>query len=225
MVQLFNVAPTVMDLIKNNDLLWKFTSVFDGVLKMSLNQRGTVSVEHETIRHKVYLRPQRDLCSIVSHSPVAVYILNERLDVFEEILKVVTYLQWMNPYTWNGPVDFENDNAWTLAIQLQINTMAIVFQLIARCYSSAECRETVKQALVEAGNPQALAEIVYICDNCSFVLFSLGYDWQNVGEWWITMSREYLALASFSAVSHIVMYDLITGQVLSLLELPLRIAA
>jgi hypothetical protein len=33
-----------------------------------------------------------------------------------------------------------------------MNTMAIVFQLIARCYSSAECRETVKQALVEAGN-------------------------------------------------------------------------
>jgi hypothetical protein len=98
------------------------------------------------------LRPQRDLCSIVSHSPVAVYLLNERLDVFEEILKVVTYLQWMNPYTPNGPVDFENDNAWTLAIQLEMNTMAIVFQLIARCYSSAECRETVKQALVEAGN-------------------------------------------------------------------------
>jgi hypothetical protein len=39
MVQLFNVAPTVMELIKNNNLLWKFTSVFDGVLKMSLNQR------------------------------------------------------------------------------------------------------------------------------------------------------------------------------------------
>jgi hypothetical protein len=67
--------------------------------------------------------------------------------------------------------------------------------------------------------------IVYICDNCSFVLFSLAYDWQNLGKWWITMSIVYLDLASFSAVSHIVMYDLITGQVLSLLELPLRIAA
>jgi hypothetical protein len=34
-----------------------------------------------------------------------------------------------------------------------MNTMAIVFQLIARCYSArAECCETVKQALVEAGN-------------------------------------------------------------------------
>jgi hypothetical protein len=41
----------------------------------------------------VYLRPQGDLRLIVSHSPVAVYVLNERLDVFEEILKVVTYLQ------------------------------------------------------------------------------------------------------------------------------------
>ncbi len=39
------------------------------------------------------MRPQRDLSFIVSHSPVAVYVLNERLDVFEEILKVVTYLQ------------------------------------------------------------------------------------------------------------------------------------
>jgi hypothetical protein len=38
-VQLFNVAPTVMELIKNNNLLEKFTSVFDRVLKMSLNQR------------------------------------------------------------------------------------------------------------------------------------------------------------------------------------------
>ncbi|CAK9228199.1 unnamed protein product [Sphagnum troendelagicum] len=152
MVRLFNVAPTVMDLIKNNDLLWKFTCVFDGVLKMSLDQRGIVSMEHEAIRHKVYLRPQGDLRLIVSHSPVAVYVLHERLDVFEEILKVATYLQRMNPYTRNGPVDFENDNAWTLAIQLEMKTMAIVFQLIARCYSSAECRETVKQALVEAGN-------------------------------------------------------------------------
>jgi hypothetical protein len=39
------------------------------------------------------------------------------------------------------------------------------------------------------------------------------------------MSTVYLDLASFSAVSHIVTYDLITGQVLSLLELPLCIAA
>jgi hypothetical protein len=64
-------------------------------------------------------------------------------------------MQWMNPYTQNEPVDFENDNAWTLAIQLEMNTMAIVFQLIACCYSSvqnAENPETVKQALVEAGN-------------------------------------------------------------------------
>ncbi|CAK9274072.1 unnamed protein product [Sphagnum jensenii] len=151
MVQLFNVAPTVMELIKNNNLLWKFTSVFDGVLKMSLNQRGIVSMEHEAIRHKVYLRPQGDLYLLVSHSPVAVSVLNERLDVFEDILKVVTYLQWMNPYTPNRSLDFE-DNAWTLALQLEMKTMAIVFQLIAHCYSSAECRETVKQALVEAGN-------------------------------------------------------------------------
>ncbi|CAM6048970.1 unnamed protein product [Sphagnum compactum] len=257
------------------------------------NEMREASLYMEWVK-KVYLRPQRDLSLIVSHSPVAVYVLNERLDVFEEILK------WMNPCTRNRPVDFENDNAWTLAIQLERNTMAIVFQLIARCYSSAECCETVKQALVEAGNrtlkslhsylsearhsdpinhetqkltkssmslhiplhrvlsailsklillswcdnkegflsslkidyteeeshaAQALAEIVYICGNCSFVLFSLAYDWQNVGEWWITMSIVYLDLASFSAVSHIVIYDLITGQVLSLLELPLYIAA
>jgi hypothetical protein len=57
----------------------------------------------------------------------------------------------MNPYTPNRSLDFE-DNAWTLALQLEMKTMAIVFQLIAHCYSSAECRETVKQALVEAGN-------------------------------------------------------------------------
>jgi hypothetical protein len=52
MVELFNVAPTVMELIKNYYLLEILSSVFDRVLKMSLNQRGTVSVEHEAIRHK-----------------------------------------------------------------------------------------------------------------------------------------------------------------------------
>jgi hypothetical protein len=60
-------------------------------------------------------------------------------------------MQWMNPYTQNRSLDFE-DNAWTLAMQLEMKTMAIVFQLIACRYSSAECRETVKQALVEDGN-------------------------------------------------------------------------
>jgi hypothetical protein len=39
MVQLFDVAPTLMELIKNNNLLEKFTSVFHRILKMSLNQR------------------------------------------------------------------------------------------------------------------------------------------------------------------------------------------
>jgi len=39
MVQLFDVAPTVMELIKNNNLLEKFTFVFHKILKMSLNQR------------------------------------------------------------------------------------------------------------------------------------------------------------------------------------------
>ncbi|CAK9854975.1 unnamed protein product [Sphagnum jensenii] len=228
MVQLFNVAPTVMDLIKNNDLLWKFTSVFDGVLKMSLNQRGTVSVEHEAIRHKVYLRPQGDLRLIVSHSPVAVYVLNERLDVFEEILKVVTYLQWMNPYTWNRPVDFENDNAWTLAIQLEMNTMAIVFQLIARCYSSAECRETVKQALVEAGNRTLKSLHSYLSEETRKLTvksMSLHIPLHRV----LSAILSKLILLSWcddkEGFLSSLKIDYTEEEVLSLLELPLRIAA
>jgi hypothetical protein len=50
-------------------------------------------VKHEAIRQKVYLRPQGDLRLIVSHPHVAVYVLSERLDVFEMILQVVAYLQ------------------------------------------------------------------------------------------------------------------------------------
>ncbi|CAM6078744.1 unnamed protein product [Sphagnum tenellum] len=228
MAQLFNVAPTVMDLMKNNDLLWKFTSVFDRVLKMSLNQRGTVSVEHEAIRHKVYLRPQGDLRFIVSHSPVAVYVLNERLDVFEEILKVVTYLQWMNPYTRNGPVDFENDNAWKLAIQLEMNTMAIVFQLIARCYSSAECRETVKQALVEAGNRTLKSLHSYLSEETQKLTvksMSLHIPLHRV----LSAILSKLILLSWcdnkEGLLSSLKIDYTEEEVLSLLELPLRIAA
>jgi hypothetical protein len=33
-----------------------------------------------------------------------------------------------------------------------MNTMAVVFQIIARCYSTADTDETVKQMLVSAGN-------------------------------------------------------------------------
>ncbi|CAM6051174.1 unnamed protein product [Sphagnum compactum] len=229
MVQLFNVAPTVMELIKNNNLLWKFTSVFDGVLKMSLNQRGTVSVEHEAIRHKVYLRPQGDLRLIVSHSPVAVYVLNERLDVFEEILKVVTYLQWMNPYTCNGSVDFEKDNAWTLAIQLEMNTMAIVFQLIARCYSSAERPETVKQALVEAGNRTLKSLHSYLSEETQKLTvepsMSLHIPLHRV----LSAILSKLILLSWcdnkEGFLSSLKIDYTEEEVLSLLELPLRIAA
>jgi hypothetical protein len=72
MVQLFNVAPTVMELIKNNNLLSIFTSVFEGVLKMSLNQRGTVSVEHEAIRHKVCKHTSMGVCQDVVASDATV---------------------------------------------------------------------------------------------------------------------------------------------------------
>ncbi len=33
-----------------------------------------------------------------------------------------------------------------------MNTMAVVFQIIAHCYSTADTDETVKQMLVSAGN-------------------------------------------------------------------------
>jgi hypothetical protein len=58
--------------------------------------RGTINVEHEVIKQKVYLRPQGDLRLIVSHPSVAIHVLNDRLDVFEELLEVVTYLQVCN---------------------------------------------------------------------------------------------------------------------------------
>ncbi|CAK9270046.1 unnamed protein product [Sphagnum jensenii] len=121
MVQLFNVPKIA--LIEEQHLLENFISVFKRVLEICLVRgTATVDVKHEAIRQKVYLRPQGDLRLIVSHPHVAVYVLSERLDVFEMILQVVAYLQWMNPYSKNSLVDFENDDAWTFAIQLEIET-------------------------------------------------------------------------------------------------------
>jgi hypothetical protein len=175
------------------------------------------------------LRPQRDLSFIVSHSPVAVYVLNERLDVFEKILKLVTYLQWMNPYTQNRPVDFENDNAWTLAIQLEMNTMAIVFQLIARCYSArAECCETVKQALVEAGNRTLKSLHSYLSEETQKLTkssMSLHIPLHRV----LSAILSKLILLSWcdnkEGFLSSLKIDYTEEEVLSLLELPLRIAA
>jgi len=231
MVRLFNVAPTVMELIKNNNLLEKFTSVFHRVLKMSLDQRGIVSVEHEAIRHKVYLRPQGDLYLIVPHSPVAANVLNERLDVFEDILKVVTNLQWMNPYTRNRSLDFE-DGAWTLPINLEMKTMAVVFQLIACCYSSvenAENPETVKQALVEAGNRTLKSLHSYLSKGTQKLtvksLMSLHIPLHRV----LGAILSKLILLSWSddkdGFLSSLQVDYTEAEVLSLLELPLRIAA
>jgi hypothetical protein len=119
MVQLFNVPKIA--LIEEQHLLEKFILVFKRVLEICfVRGTATVDVKHEAIRQKVYLRPQGDLRLIVSHPHVAVYVLSERLDVFETILQVVAYLQWMNPYSKNSLVDFENDDAWTFAIQLEV---------------------------------------------------------------------------------------------------------
>ncbi|KAH8933083.1 hypothetical protein BDL97_18G012900 [Sphagnum fallax] len=148
MVQLFNIPK--MELIIKENLLGKFIYVFKMILKYSL-VRGTINVEHEVIKQKVYLRPQGDLRLIVSHPSVAIHVLNDRLDVFEELLEVVTYLQWMNPYTQNSSIHFKKDNAWIISIQLEMNTMAIIFQLITCCYSNDDSNKS-KQALILAGN-------------------------------------------------------------------------
>jgi hypothetical protein len=175
----------------------------------------------------VYLRHQGDLYFIVSHSPVAVNVLNERLDVFEDILKVATYLQWMNPYTQNRSLDFE-DNAWTLAMQLEMKTMAIVFQLIACRYSSAECRETVKQALVEDGNRSLKTLHSYLSQETQKLTVKSSMSLH------IPLHRVLGAILSklvlFSWTDNKegflsrLQVDYTEAEVLSLLELPLRIA-
>ncbi|KAH9534061.1 hypothetical protein CY35_18G087100 [Sphagnum magellanicum] len=69
------------------------------------------------------------------------------INVEHEVIKQ----KWMNPYTQNSSIHFKNNNAWILSIQLEMNTMAIIFQLITCCYSNDDSNKS-KQALILAGN-------------------------------------------------------------------------
>ncbi|CAM6028185.1 unnamed protein product [Sphagnum balticum] len=233
MVQLFNVPKIA--LIEEQHLLENFISVFKRVLEICLLRgTATVDVKHEAIRQKVYLRPQGDLRLIVSHPHVAVYVLSERLDVFEMILQVVAYLQWMNPYSENSLVDFENDDAWTFAIQLEMNTMAVVFQIIAHCYSTADTDETVKQMLVSAGNCTVKSLRHYLSKarfsdpiehKLTFTSMSLHIPLHRV----LSAILSKLVLFTWDDKNEGFLSDLQTDyteeEVLDLLDLPLRIAA
>ncbi|KAH9567595.1 hypothetical protein CY35_03G035000 [Sphagnum magellanicum] len=227
MVHLFNVPKIA--LIEEQHLLENFIFVFKRVLEICLVRgTATVDVKHEAIRQKVYLRPQGDLRLIVSHPHVAVYVLSERLDVFEMILQVVAYLQWMNPYSKNSLVDLENEDAWTFAIQLEMNTMAVVFQIIARCYSTADTeqsRKTVKQMLVSAGNCTVKSLHHYLSKKLTFTSMSLHIPLHRV----LSAILSKLVLFTWDDDNEGFLSDLqidyTEEEVLDLLDLPLRIAA
>jgi len=134
MVQLFNDPDMTTRLIHENKLLELFIGVFSKVITCSTESvPAVVHVERDAIKCKVYLRPQGDLRLIVSHGEIAVHMLANQPHLFSDILDVLVKLQWMNPY-FREEYDIEFENSWTLAIQLEMNSMAIIFQLIARCY-------------------------------------------------------------------------------------------
>ncbi|KAG0560005.1 hypothetical protein KC19_10G146700 [Ceratodon purpureus] len=134
MVQLFNDPEMTTHLIHEYNLLELFIGVFSKVITCSTEgEPAVVNVEHEAISCKVYLRPQGDLRLIVSHGDIAIHMLSKQPHLFPHLLDVLVKLQWINPY-FRGDDDTEFENSWTLAIQLEMNSMAIIFQLIARCY-------------------------------------------------------------------------------------------
>nr|XP_024380592.1 E3 ubiquitin-protein ligase PRT6-like isoform X4 [Physcomitrium patens]PNR51519.1 hypothetical protein PHYPA_010706 [Physcomitrium patens] len=154
MVQLFN-APN-LELIKSKNLLKLFVMVLDNILKRCVKSGcNVVNVRDPRIENKLYLRPQGDLRLVIAHQSVAQYLLEERLDVFTSMLDVLILLQWMNPYYPTRYIEFEEHNEWTLAIQLEMNTMAIIFQLVSRCHliirpELEDPTETSKKTLLSA---------------------------------------------------------------------------
>ncbi|CAM6059330.1 unnamed protein product [Sphagnum tenellum] len=136
MVQLFNVPDITNKLIEDHNLLECFTTVFcDVISRCTKGDHSIVDVEHGAIKRKVYLRPQGDL-RLILNTNVAVNMLRNQADLFKKILETLTHLQWMNPYIRGQDVKIEN--AWTLSIQLEMNSMAIVFQLVSRCYQHSD---------------------------------------------------------------------------------------
>jgi hypothetical protein len=107
--------------------------------------------------------------------------------------------------------------------------MAIVFQLISRCYSArAECCETVKQALVEAGNRTLKSLHSYLSEETQKLTkssMSLHIPLHRV----LSAILSKLILLSWcdnkEGFLSSLKIDYTEEEVLSLLELPLRIAA
>ncbi|XP_024384261.1 E3 ubiquitin-protein ligase PRT6 isoform X2 [Physcomitrium patens] len=145
MVQLFNDPVFTTELIHKYSLLELFIGVFRRVVDCAAENPIDNIVDHDAIKCKVYLRPQGDLRLIVSHDDIAVHILTNEPELFPHFLGLLVKLQWMNSYDLSYDYDF--DNSWTLAIQLEMNSMAIIFQLISRCYQSPLVRE---EALITA---------------------------------------------------------------------------
>lgn len=148
MVQLFNDPDMTTRLIHKHNLLELFIGVFSKVIACSAenNELAVVSFDGDAIKCKVYLRPQSDLRLVVSHRNIAIHMLSKQPQLFPHILDVLVKLQWMNAYTRGGD-GHVFEKTWTLAIQLEMNSMAIIFQLISRCFQDPLGR---KKTLVTA---------------------------------------------------------------------------
>ncbi|KAK3259408.1 hypothetical protein CYMTET_31599 [Cymbomonas tetramitiformis] len=137
-VQLFNSPDTTLALAKDSRLLDILIGLLAEVIQRVVDEcthqgaARVVDVSHEIIRSKLYGRMLGDVRMVMTHAPVAHYLLSERHDLLQIFLKTMTSLQCMHPYTRKTGEHVRQDmSTWIHAVQLEQHMLSLVEYLLS----------------------------------------------------------------------------------------------
>ena len=162
-VQLFNSPEITLKLAREHGLLDTFFGLLGDILRGTMGPDDTmVSPEHDLVKEKSYHRVVGDLCMVLIHPNVAMYILTERPLLLENFLASLALAQGMNPYVCKTGEHVERESfAWTYSVTLEVQLMRLYAQMLTLS-DGAPVTDAVALTLVQA----AMATLQATADWC-----------------------------------------------------------
>ncbi|VFQ88675.1 unnamed protein product [Cuscuta campestris] len=148
-VQILTVPTLTPRLVKEFDLLAMLLGCLEDIFVSCSGEHGQLQVERWEHLFNITLRVIEDIQFVMSHSVVPKYVIRDRQDILRIWMKLLSFMQGMNPQKreTGTHVEVENDNI-TLPFVVGNSIACIHSLLVAGAFST--CNETEENNLVNS---------------------------------------------------------------------------
>ncbi|GAB2263939.1 hypothetical protein Droror1_Dr00026073 [Drosera rotundifolia] len=146
-VQIFTVPTLTLRLVKEENLLVILLECLGNILISCSGDDGRLQMDKWVNLHEPSHRVIGDLKFVLSHAEVAEYATHEKRDICRAWLKILSYVQGMNPQKRETGIDVEDENEdmdWPFRVCHSI--AKINFLLVAGTFAVSSVKETCHEA-------------------------------------------------------------------------------